>query len=72
MNLCTAVAQITMGKTTANTRGIRLGKFATVNDIIDGEMEIILSGEKSAKEGLDEAVKKGNAVLKEFASMHKQ
>jgi sn-glycerol 3-phosphate transport system substrate-binding protein len=71
-NLWTAFAQITKGKTTANSQGIRLGNFAAVRDTIEGEMENILSGKKSAKEGLDEAVKKGNAVLKEFASMYKQ
>ena len=71
-NLWTAFAQITKGKTTPNSQGIRLGNFSAVRDIIEGEMENILSGKKSAKEGLDEAVKKGNTVLKEFASMYKQ
>jgi len=71
-NLWTAFAQITKGKTTPNSQGIRLGNFAAVRDIIEAEMENILSGKKSTKEGLDEAVKKGNAVLKEFASMYKQ
>ncbi len=71
-NLWTAFAQITKGKTTANSQGIRLGNFAAVRDIIEAEMENILSGKKSPKEGLDEAVKKGNVVLKEFASMYKQ
>ncbi len=71
-NLWTAFAQITKGKTTANSQGIRLGNFAAVRDIIEAEMENTLSGKKSPKEGLDEAVKKGNAVLKEFASMYKQ
>ncbi len=71
-NLWTAFAQITKGKTTPNSQGIRLGNFAAVRDTIEAEMENILSGKKSAKEGLDEAVKKGNAVLKEFASMYRQ
>ena len=71
-NLWTAFAQITKGKTTPNSQGIRLGNFAAVRDIIEAEMENTLSGKKSPKEGLDEAVKKGNAVLKEFASMYKQ
>jgi sn-glycerol 3-phosphate transport system substrate-binding protein len=71
-NLWTAFAQITKGKTTPNSQGIRLGNFVAVRDTIEGEMENILSGKKSPKEGLDDAVKKGNAVLKEFASMYKQ
>jgi sn-glycerol 3-phosphate transport system substrate-binding protein len=71
-NLWTAFAQITKGKTTPNSQGIRLGNFAAVRDTIEAEMENILSGKKSPKEGLDDAVKKGNTVLKEFASMYKQ
>ena len=71
-NLWTAFAQITKGKTTPNSQGIRLGNFAAVRDTIEAEMENILSGKKSPKEGLDEAVKKGNVILKEFASMYKQ
>jgi sn-glycerol 3-phosphate transport system substrate-binding protein len=71
-NLWTAFAQITKGKTTVNSQGIRLGNFSAVRDTIEGEMENILSGKKTPKEGLDDAVKKGNAILKEFASMYKQ
>ncbi len=71
-NLWTAFAQITKGRTTVNSQGIRLGNFAAVRSTIEGEMENILSGKKPPKEGLDDAVKKGNAILKEFASMYKQ
>jgi sn-glycerol 3-phosphate transport system substrate-binding protein len=71
-NLWTAFAQITKGKTTVNSQGIRLGNFAAVRDTIEAEMENILAGKKSPKQGLDDAVKTGNATLKEFASMYKQ
>lgn len=71
-NLWTAFAQITKGKTTPNSQGIRLGNFAAVRDTIEAEMENILSGKKTAKQGLDDAVKTGSATLKEFASMYKQ
>jgi sn-glycerol 3-phosphate transport system substrate-binding protein len=70
-NLWTAFAQITKGKTTPNSQGIRLGNFAAVRDTIEAEMENILSGKKTPKQGLDDAVKTGNATLKEFASMYK-
>jgi sn-glycerol 3-phosphate transport system substrate-binding protein len=71
-NLWTAFAQITKGKTTANSQGIRLGNFAAIRDITEAEMENILAGKKTPKQGLDDAVKTGNATLKEFASMYKQ
>jgi ABC-type glycerol-3-phosphate transport system substrate-binding protein len=35
-------------------------------------MENIFSGKKTAKQGLDDAVAKGNDLLKEFAAANKQ
>jgi len=70
-NLWTAFAQITSGKTTANSQGVRLGNLIAIRDVIEGEMENILAGKKTSKQGLDEAVKKSDGILKEFASMYK-
>jgi sn-glycerol 3-phosphate transport system substrate-binding protein len=70
-NLWTAFAQITSGKTTPNSQGIRLGNFVAIRDTIEAEMENVFSGKKTPKQGLDEAVKKGNQTLKEFASLYK-
>jgi len=70
-NLWTAFAQITKGKTTPNSQGIRLGNFVAIRDTIEAEMENVFSGKKTPKQGLDDAVKKGNATLKEFASLYK-
>jgi sn-glycerol 3-phosphate transport system substrate-binding protein len=70
-NLWTAFAQITSGKTTANSQGIRLGNLVAIRDNIEGEMENVLAGKKTSKQGLDDSVKKGNEFLKEFASMYK-
>jgi len=70
-NLWTAFAQITKGKTTANSQGIRLGNFVAIRDTIEAEMENIFAGKKTPKQGLDDAVKKGNETLKEFASLYK-
>ena len=70
-NLWTGFAQITGGKTTPNSQGIRLGNFVAIRDTIEGEMENIFSGKKTPKQGLDDAVKKGNQTMKEFASMYK-
>jgi sn-glycerol 3-phosphate transport system substrate-binding protein len=67
----TAFAQLTSGHNTPNTQGIRLGNFVAVREAIEGELENILAGKKSVKQGLDDAVAKGNEVLKEFASLYK-
>lgn len=70
-HLWTAFAQITSGKTTANSQGIRLGNLVAIRDAIEEELENVVSGKKVAKQGLDDAVKKGNEFLKEFAALYK-
>jgi sn-glycerol 3-phosphate transport system substrate-binding protein len=66
----TAFGQLTSGHNTLNTQGIRLGNFVAVRDAIESELENILAGKVSVKQGLDNAVAKGNEILKEFASLH--
>lgn len=67
----TAFAQLTRAEPTANSRGIRIGNFVQIRDIIEEELENIFAGNKSAQEGLNAAVQKSNAVLKEFAALYK-
>jgi sn-glycerol 3-phosphate transport system substrate-binding protein len=66
----TAFAQLTSGNNTPNTQGIRLGNFAAVRDVIEGELENILALKKSVRQGLDDAVAEGNAILQAFASLY--
>jgi sn-glycerol 3-phosphate transport system substrate-binding protein len=68
----TAFAQLTKGKATPNSQGIRLGNFVQIRDVIEGELENIFAGKKTAKQGLDDAVAKSNEILKEFAAQSKQ
>jgi sn-glycerol 3-phosphate transport system substrate-binding protein len=57
---------------TENSQGLRIGNFVQIRDIIEGEMENIFAGKKNAKQGLDDAVTRSNAVLKEFAATNRQ
>ena len=66
----TALSQLS-GTPTKNSQGHRLGNFAQIRDAIEAELELIFAGKKSAKEGLDAAVAKGNEILKEFAAANK-
>jgi sn-glycerol 3-phosphate transport system substrate-binding protein len=68
----TAFAQLTKGKATPNSQGLRLGNFVQIRDVIEGELENIFAGKKTAKQGLDDAVAKSNDLLKEFAAANKQ
>jgi sn-glycerol 3-phosphate transport system substrate-binding protein len=52
---------------TENSRGVRLGNFLQIRDIIMEEVEAALAGKQSAKEAMDKAVARGNASLKQFA-----
>jgi len=70
-NQKTAVNQMNSGKTTPNSQGIRLGNFTSVRDAIEEQMELIFSGSKTAKQGLDDAVAKSSEILKEFAALYK-
>jgi sn-glycerol 3-phosphate transport system substrate-binding protein len=60
-----AVTQM-IRKTTDKSRGIRLGNFLQIRAIIDEELEQVWAGKKSAKQGLDEAKKRGDVELEKF------
>lgn len=62
----TAIKQMTNKVPTASSKGLRLGNFVQIRDIINEELEAIWSGQKSAQEGLDDAVARGNKLLRAF------
>jgi sn-glycerol 3-phosphate transport system substrate-binding protein len=66
----TAISQLLNAKPTANSRGLRLGNYVQVRAAIDQELENIFTGKKMVKEGLDAAVLRGNAILREFSVSH--
>ncbi len=61
-----AIMQMTAHEPTANSKGLRLGNFVQIRDVINEELEAIWNGSKTAQEGLDEAVERGNALLRKF------
>ena len=66
----TAVSQLLNAKPTPNSRGLRLGNYVQVREAIELELENIFNGRKTVKEGLDHAVIRGNAILREFYVIH--
>jgi sn-glycerol 3-phosphate transport system substrate-binding protein len=62
----TAIKQITLNPPTENSKGLRFGNFVQIRDIINEELEAVWNGSKSAKEALDDAVARGNQLLREF------
>ena len=58
-------------KTTDKSRGVRLGNMVQIRAILDEETEQIWIGKKTAKEALDEAVKRGNEQLARLQAANK-
>jgi sn-glycerol 3-phosphate transport system substrate-binding protein len=61
-----SIEQITLHPPTENSRGIRLGSFVLIRDVIEDELEQAFSGKKSAQAALDSAVERGNRLLRQF------
>src|SRR5216683_179319 len=61
-----SIEQITLKAPTLNSRGVRLGSFVLIRDVIDDELEQAFSGKKSAQAALDSAVERGNRLLRQF------
>jgi len=61
-----AIKELTNKPPTANSKGLRLGNFVQIRNINDEELEAVWSGQKTAKQALDDAVKRGNEQLDRF------
>ena len=53
-------------QTTAQSRGVRLGFLPQIRDIEDADIENIVSGKMTAKAGLQDMTKRGDALLAKF------
>ena len=62
-----SIEQLTLRPATANSRGLRLGSFLLIRDVIEDELEQVFDGRKSAKAALDAAVARGNRLLRQFS-----
>jgi sn-glycerol 3-phosphate transport system substrate-binding protein len=61
-----AIKELTLNPPTENSKGLRIGNFVQIRDVVDEELEQVWSGKKDAKTALDDAVKRGNELLKKF------
>ncbi len=62
----TAIKQLSLNTPTPNSRGLRFGNFVQIRDIINEEMEAIWNGTKDASQAMDDAVERGNKLLRKF------
>lgn len=47
-------------------KGIRLGYYSQIRDILDQQLEAVWAGYKSANQSMDDAILEGNKILKRF------
>ena len=66
-----AILQMSAKPPTANSKGLRLGNFVQIRDVINEELEAIWAGSKTAQQGLDDAVSRGNKLLRRFERANK-
>jgi sn-glycerol 3-phosphate transport system substrate-binding protein len=64
--------QLTLTEPTENSMGLRLGNMPEIRVIIQEEMEKAFQGQQTAKQALDNAVQRGNTVLRNFERANKQ
>ncbi len=62
----TPLLELTNKAPTENSRGLRLGNMVQLREVWAEEFEAALSGKKTAKQALDDAVTRGNAMLRQF------
>ena len=62
----TSIRQMTLNPPTENSSGLRFGNFVQIRDVISEEMEAVMAGTKTGQQAADDAVNRGNALLREF------
>jgi sn-glycerol 3-phosphate transport system substrate-binding protein len=62
-----AVEQLNLKPPTDNSKGLRIGNFVQIRDVMDEELEAVWAGQKTAKQALDAAAERGNKLLADFA-----
>ena len=65
-----SIKQMTLNPPTENSKGLRLGSFVQIRNVIEEEIEGALQGKKTAKEALDSAVTRGNDLLRQFEKVN--
>jgi sn-glycerol 3-phosphate transport system substrate-binding protein len=61
-----SIRQMTNKPPTENSRGLRFGNFVQIRDVMDEEFEAMFGGKQNAKQTMDNIVKRGNALLRQF------
>jgi sn-glycerol 3-phosphate transport system substrate-binding protein len=65
-----SIEQMTSRPPTENSKGLRLGSFVLIRDVIEDELEQAFAGRKTAQEAMESATERGNRLLRQFERTH--
>lgn len=63
-----SIEQMTGKEPTAKSKGLRLGNFLQIRDVINEELEAVWSGDKAAEAALADAKSRSDDLLRQFAA----
>lgn len=66
-----AILQLSRGTPTANSLGFRFGNFTQIFMAQREEFENVFAGKKTPQQAMDDAVARGNEILRKFETLHK-
>lgn len=66
-----AILQLTRGTPTANSTGFHFGNFTQTMMAQRDEFENVVAGKKTPQAGMDDAVKRGNEILRQYEKLNK-
>ena len=66
-----AIRQLNNKSPTANSKGLRFGGFVQGREVFEEEMEAVFQGKKNAKTAMDDAVRRGNEILRKFEAANR-
>ena len=65
-----AVLQLSRGTPTANSQGFRFGNFTQTTFALRQELESVFANKKPPQQALDDAVRRGNDILRQFEKLN--
>jgi sn-glycerol 3-phosphate transport system substrate-binding protein len=66
-----AILQLTRGTPTANSTGFHFGNFTQTMMAQRDEFENVVAGKKTPQVAMDDAVKRGNEILRQYEKLNK-
>jgi sn-glycerol 3-phosphate transport system substrate-binding protein len=65
-----AILQLDRGTPTANSQGFHFGNYTQATFALREEMESVFANKKTPQQGLDDAVRRGNELLRQFEKLN--